>query len=55
VKFGVQDLLNYQYRFYQDTNEDGKIRIKGNDAEKDDPINVFRRGSYYNMSVTYKF
>lgn len=55
MKFGIQDLLNFQYRFYQDTNEDGKIKTKGKAEDIDDPINVFRRGSYYNLSVTYKF
>lgn len=51
VKLGVQDLLNYRNRFYQDTNRDSKIEMNG----IDDAIFDFRRGTLYNLSVSYKF
>lgn len=50
LKAGVQDLLNFRYRFYQDSDRNGKI-----DTSIDEPIILFRRGTLYNMSLTYKF
>ncbi|MCS7004392.1 MAG: TonB-dependent receptor [Cytophagales bacterium] len=49
-KFGINDLLNAKYRFYQDTNRDGKILL-----QDDNPVIQFRRGTYYSSSLTYKF
>ena len=50
VKFGVTDLLNAPYRFYQDSNRDGKA-----DIEIDHPISSFNRGQLLNLSVSYDF
>ncbi len=51
VKFGIQDLLNYQYRFYQDTNLDGKV----SESDKGDPIFTYRKGTAFSFGATIKF
>ena len=51
IKLGIQDLLNYESRFYQDTDRDGTINMKG----MDDAIFKFRRGTLYSLSLSYKF
>ncbi len=45
LRLAVNDLLNYESRFVQDSNRDGAI--SGND----ELISTFRRGSYYSTSV----
>jgi hypothetical protein len=50
VKLGVTDLLNAPYRFFQDSNRDGKADIK-----IDHPISSFNRGQLVNLSVSYDF
>jgi hypothetical protein len=49
LKMGVQDLLNFKYRFTQDTDRNGKI---------DDPVDAnvfsFRRGSLFSTSIVFK-
>lgn len=45
VKAGVQDILNYKFRFYQDTDRNGKV----NDA-MDVPVFTYKRGTLFNMS-----
>jgi TonB-dependent receptor len=47
-KLGIQDVLNSPYRFYQDTNRDVKINTK-----KDDVISAFKRGTLFNLAITY--
>jgi len=47
LKLGVNDLLNYQTRFVQDSNRDGKIK------DSDELISKFRRGSYFSFLVSY--
>jgi len=47
-KLGIQDLLNSPYRFYQDTNRDVKI-----DRRSDDVISSFKRGTLFNLAITY--
>jgi hypothetical protein len=47
-KVGIQDLLNFRYRFYQDSNLDAKI------TDIDDPIFTFRRGTQFNVGVSYR-
>ena len=44
-KMGFQDLLNAPFRFYQDSNRDGKI------TESDDPVFTLRRGTYSSFSL----
>lgn len=45
LRFALNDLLNYQSRFVQDSNRDGKIN------GKDELISRFRRGSYLSFSA----
>lgn len=46
-KFGVQDVLNARYRFYEDSDRDEKI------TEKDNRIFSFRRGQLISLSISY--
>jgi outer membrane cobalamin receptor len=48
-KFGIQDLLNFQYRFYQDSNFDKKITL-----DVDDPMYIWRKGTMFSFSLNYK-
>lgn len=48
-KVGIQDILNYQYRFYQDSNFDKKIN-----TEVDDPMYLWRKGSLLSFSLNYR-
>ncbi len=50
LKFGIQDVLNARYRFYQDSDVNGVA-----DAKKDHPIFTYKRGSLYTMTFTYDF
>lgn len=47
LKLGVQDLLNAEYRFFEDSNRNFKI-----DSD-DNPIITFKRGQLINMTITY--
>ena len=47
LKVGVNDLLNYQSSFVQDSNRDGKI------TENDELISSFKRGSYFSFLISY--
>lgn len=47
LKMGVQDILNYPFRFYEDSDRNEKIN------SLDNPIVVFRRGSLYSLSISY--
>lgn len=49
VKAGIQDLLNYNYRFFQDTDRNGKP----SDAI-DKPIFTFRRGTLLTLSAAFQ-
>jgi hypothetical protein len=49
LKMGVQDLLNFRYRFTQDTDRNGKI----NDS-LDANVFSFQRGSLFNTSLVFK-
>lgn len=46
-KFGIQDVLNARYRFYEDSDRDEKI------TEKDNRIFSFRRGQLISLSISY--
>lgn len=48
-KFGIQDLLNFQYRFYQDSNFDKKITF-----DVDDPMYIWRKGTLFSFSMSYR-
>lgn len=45
LRLAANDLLNYQSRFVQDSNRDGKI------SERDELISSFRRGSYFSTTI----
>jgi hypothetical protein len=47
IKVGIQDLLNFRYRFFEDSDRNEKI------TDVDNPISVFRRGTMFNLSVSY--
>jgi TonB-dependent receptor len=49
-KFGVSNLLNAPFRYYQDTNRDNKITLTD-----DDPIWEFRNGAVYTIQFSHKF
>jgi hypothetical protein len=48
-KFGVSNLLNTKFQFYQDSNLDKKI------DDNDDAVFVHRLGAAFNFNITYKF
>jgi hypothetical protein len=45
LRLAANDLLNYQSRFVQDSNRDGKI------SDRDELISTFRRGSYFSTTI----
>lgn len=49
LKAGIQDILNFQYRFYQDSNRDGQI-----DTDIDHSIIAFNRGRLFTFDLTFK-
>jgi len=49
VKLGIQDLLNYKYRFYQDTERNGGVNT--GQGSLDRSIFSYRRGTLISMSV----
>lgn len=50
AKFGITDILNAPYRFYQDSNRDSKV-----DVNNDHPISTYTRGRAMSLSVSYDF
>ena len=50
IKLGVQNLLNDQYRFFEDSNRDEKI-----DRDSDNATSVFKRGSLVTLNLSYNF
>jgi outer membrane receptor protein involved in Fe transport len=50
IKLNVQNLLDAQYRFYQDNDENQQT-----DEKIDDPIQQYRTGSHYTLSLGWKF
>ncbi|MCE2995478.1 MAG: carboxypeptidase-like regulatory domain-containing protein [Cyclobacteriaceae bacterium] len=50
IKLNVQNLLDAQYRFYQDNDENQQI-----DERIDDPIQKYQTGAQYTLSVGWKF
>lgn len=47
VKAGIQDILNYKFRYVQDTDRNSSV-----DDKMDKTVFVYQRGSLYNMSFT---
>ncbi len=52
LKFSVSDVLNFQNRLWQDTNNDGKIDFKK--GRTDHELLNFRRGQMVSFGVSYK-
>jgi outer membrane receptor protein involved in Fe transport len=50
VKFGIQNLLDAEYRFFEDSNRDEKI-----DESIDNATSVFKRGALISLGVTHNF
>lgn len=50
VKLGIQDLLNYQYRFYQDTERNGGVSTTAGSLDRS--IFSYRRGTLISLNVT---
>ncbi len=50
VRLGIQDLLNAEYRIFEDSNRDNKIK-----PENDNVISSFRRGTHFSLNVSYNF
>jgi TonB-dependent receptor len=50
VKLNVQNVLNSQYRIYQDNDENQQI-----DEKIDDPIQRYKTGTLYALSIGWKF
>jgi TonB-dependent receptor len=50
VKFGIQDLLNSPFRFYEDSNRDEKIT-----SAKDNVVSKYKRGTMFTLDITYNF
>lgn len=50
LKFGIQDVLDSSYRFYQDSDRNEKI-----DVNRDHPIFVHKKGRHMNLSLSYDF
>jgi hypothetical protein len=51
TKLNIQNLLNARYRFYQDTNVDNKIDLKGG---RDASILGYKLGQQLSLGVSYK-
>ena len=50
VKFGIQNLLDDEYRFFEDSNRDETI-----DESVDNPTSIFKRGALFSLGVTHNF
>jgi len=50
VKFGIQNLLDAEYQFFEDSNRDETI-----DKSIDNPTSIFKRGALFSVGVTHNF
>lgn len=50
VRFGIQDIFNQPNTFLQDANADGELS-----RDSDQILQQYRKGSYYSLSLIYKF
>lgn len=50
LKLGVQDILNAPFRFYQDSNVDGKVAM-----DDDHPIFNYKKGTLFTLTFNYSF
>jgi outer membrane cobalamin receptor len=50
LKFGIQDVLDSAFRFYQDSDRNEKI-----DVNTDHPIFVHKKGMHFNVTLSYDF
>jgi outer membrane receptor protein involved in Fe transport len=49
VKFSIKDLLNSPFRFYEDSDRNEKIEFS-----RDNVVSQFKRGSLFELALTYK-
>ncbi len=49
LKFGIQNILDAPFRFFEDSDRDEKINLNG----RDNPIFTFRRGQLASLSISY--
>lgn len=50
VKFGIQNLLDAEYQFFEDSNRDEEI-----DKSIDNPTSIFKKGALFSVGVTHNF
>ncbi len=50
VRLGLQDLLNQDFIFLQDANNDGELS-----KDNDQRLRFFNRGSYFSFAIQYRF
>lgn len=50
VKFGIQNLLDAEYQFFEDSNRDEKI-----DKNIDNATSIFKKGALFSVGVTHNF
>ena len=50
VKFGIQNLLDAEYQFFEDSNRDETI-----DKSIDNATSIFKRGALFSVGVTHNF
>lgn len=50
VKFGIQNLLDAEYQFFEDSNRDEQI-----DKSIDNATSIFKRGALFSVGVTHNF
>lgn len=48
IKFGIQDILNQPYRFFEDSDRNNKIDLK-----VDNPVFTYKRGQLISLGVTF--
>jgi hypothetical protein len=51
IRVGIQDILNSPYRFFQDSNNDGKIEVNN----PDEPVQFYRKGQYVSVGIIYNW
>jgi TonB-dependent receptor len=51
IKFGIQDMLNFPHRFYQDTDRNDKISMN----RMDEVIFNYKKGTLYTLGFNYTF
>lgn len=50
LKFGIQNLLDAKYQFFEDSNRDEKI-----EKSIDNPTSIFKRGALFSINLSHNF